>query len=195
MICFWEDDAQGLKAGKPILVLGGSSSVGQLGKPIIGPFRYRTMAYTYSLHPALQISKHLGYSTIITTSSLAHTDHLKSLGATHVLDRSTPVNELVSSIREILGQVTMDVAWDAVGAITQEYIDLLAPGGGFILANPQALKPEFSFTDGRRPLIPNGGGHAFKEYAIALFEKLGGLLEAGVIKVCLIILIGWILGC
>ncbi|KAJ8088063.1 hypothetical protein PM082_013614 [Marasmius tenuissimus] len=161
---FWEDDAQGLQTGKVILILGGSSTVGQL---------------------AIQISKHLGYSAIITTSSLTHAEHLKSLGATHVLDRNTPVNELVLTIRDIIGQDKLhafELAWDAVGAITQEYIDLLAPGGGFILANPQALKPEFSFKDGRRAIMPNGGAHAFKEQGMALFEKLGGLLEAGVIK-------------
>ncbi|KAJ7442698.1 chaperonin 10-like protein, partial [Mycena galericulata] len=53
-------------AGQPAFVFGGSSSVGQY---------------------AIQILKSLGYSTIITYASAKHTAHLKSLGATHVIDR------------------------------------------------------------------------------------------------------------
>ncbi|KAJ8072143.1 hypothetical protein PM082_015701 [Marasmius tenuissimus] len=114
---FWEDGAEGVKAGEPILILGGSSSVGQL---------------------VIQIAKHLGYSPIITTSSLKHTDHLKSLGATHVLDRSTPDVSLVSDIQAITQNKPIELVYDAVGAITQAQIDLLAPGGAFVLADPTA---------------------------------------------------------
>ncbi|KAL0058782.1 hypothetical protein AAF712_014519 [Marasmius tenuissimus] len=158
---FWEDGAEGVKAGEPILILGGSSSVGQL---------------------VIQIAKHLGYSPIITTSSLKHTDHLKSLGATHVLDRSTPDVSLVSDIQAITQNKPIELVYDAVGAITQAQIDLLAPGGAFVLADPMALGPKFVFNDGRRLLLVGGAVHGFKEFGASLFEKLESLLERGVIK-------------
>ncbi|KAK1231515.1 hypothetical protein PQX77_005347 [Marasmius sp. AFHP31] len=158
---FWEDGAEGVKAGEPIAILGGSSSVGQL---------------------AIQIAKHLGYSPIITTSSLKHADHLKSLGATHVIDRSTPDASLVSEIRAVVHDKPIELIYDAVGAITQAQIDLLAPGGAFVEADPLALGPKFAFNDGRRLLLAGGSVHGFKEFGASLFEKLESLLERGVIK-------------
>ncbi|KAK1231514.1 hypothetical protein PQX77_005346 [Marasmius sp. AFHP31] len=158
---FWEDDAEGVKVGEPIVILGGSSSVGQL---------------------VIQIAKHLGYSPVITTSSLKHTDRLKSLGATHVLDRSTPEASLVSDIQAIAHNKPIELVYDAVGAITQAQIDLLAPGGAFVLADPGILGPKLDFNDGRRLLVCGGVVHGFKEFGASLFEKLESLLERGVIK-------------
>ncbi|KEP53371.1 zinc-type alcohol dehydrogenase-like protein, partial [Rhizoctonia solani 123E] len=74
--------------GKGVLILGGSSSVGQFG---------------------IQLASIAGFSPIVTTASTQHTDFLKSLGATHVFDRdagakaiqsvfSTPVSLVVDSI-------------------------------------------------------------------------------------------------
>ncbi|KAJ8088417.1 hypothetical protein PM082_022490 [Marasmius tenuissimus] len=158
---FWEDGAEGIKAGEPILILGGSSSVGQL---------------------VIQIAKHLGYSLIITTSSLKHADHLKSLGATHVIDRNTPDESLASEIQGIAHNKPIEVVYDTVGAISQAKIDLLAPGGAFVLTDPTALGPKFAFNDGRKPLIAGGAAHGFKEFGASLFGNLEGLLERGVIK-------------
>ncbi|KAJ8088416.1 hypothetical protein PM082_022489 [Marasmius tenuissimus] len=158
---FWEDGAEGVKAGEPILILGGSSSVGQL---------------------VIQIAKHLGYSPIITTSSVKHADRLKSLGATHVMDRSTPDASLVSEIQGITHNKPIELVYDAVGAINQAQIDLLAPGGAYVLADPLVLGAKLAFNDGRRLLIAGGVVHGFKEFGASLFEKLEGLLERGVIK-------------
>ncbi|RDL38848.1 uncharacterized protein BP5553_03188 [Venustampulla echinocandica] len=56
-------------SNSPILIWGGSSSVGQY---------------------ALQILRHWGYSNLITTSSPSHNTLLKSLGATQVFDYRSP---------------------------------------------------------------------------------------------------------
>lgn len=64
----WEKGGDKTGEGKAVLILGGSSSVGQ-----------------YSI----QLARLSGFSTIITNSSAAHIDNLKKLGATHVLDRKT----------------------------------------------------------------------------------------------------------
>ncbi|KAL0569631.1 hypothetical protein V5O48_012329 [Marasmius crinis-equi] len=158
---FWEDGAEGIKAGEPMIVLGGSSSVGQL---------------------VIQISKYLGFSPIITTSSLKHAEYLKSLGATHVLDRHTPDESLVRTIRDIVHDKPIQLAWDAIGAIMQAHIELLGPDGVFVLANPRSLTPQLVFTDGRKGVVPNGAVHAFKELGEGLFGSLESLLARGVIK-------------
>jgi NADPH:quinone reductase-like Zn-dependent oxidoreductase len=64
----WTPEGKGFYKNQPIVILGGSSSVGQF---------------------AIQLAKLSGFSPIITTSSKKHTDFLKSLGATHVVDRAS----------------------------------------------------------------------------------------------------------
>lgn len=64
----WDANGEQAGKGKAIVVLGGSSSVGQY---------------------AIQLAKISGFDKIITNTSARHVDHLKSLGADVVLDRAT----------------------------------------------------------------------------------------------------------
>ncbi|KAF9059329.1 chaperonin 10-like protein [Rhodocollybia butyracea] len=67
--------------GETALVIGGGSSVGQF---------------------AIQILRYVGYSTIITYASAKHTEFLKSIGATHVVDRAeVPIDKLPEVIESI----------------------------------------------------------------------------------------------
>ncbi|KAK1229339.1 hypothetical protein PQX77_007593 [Marasmius sp. AFHP31] len=152
---FWEDGAKGSKSGQPLVVLGGSSSVGQL---------------------VIQVAFHYGFSPIITTSSAKHADFLKSLGATHVLDRDTSIEKF----KDILQGKPVEYIYDAVNAISQAFVDLVAPGGTFIIVSPAPA--EIAFNDGRKCIFANGFSHIYKEYAYGLAGALGGLLESGVIK-------------
>ncbi|KAG7090531.1 hypothetical protein E1B28_009640 [Marasmius oreades] len=152
---FWEEGAKGTKSGEPIVIFGGSSSVGQF---------------------AIQIAKHLGYSPIITTSSLKHTDYLKHLGATDVIERTASA----ADIRDLAQGKQFNTVFDAVGVINQAYVDLLAPQGTFIVALP--VSPDLEFRDGRKAANSLGAAHVFKELGLGLMEKLEGLLESGVIQ-------------
>ncbi|KAG8772042.1 hypothetical protein FRC12_003277 [Ceratobasidium sp. 428] len=91
--------------GKSIFIFRGSSSVGQFARIA-------------------------GFSTIATTSSSQHTEFLRSLGATHVFDRSVDLKTIQSTI-----QLPFDRVFDIVGDLpTQSLaVDLLitpsaAPG-------------------------------------------------------------------
>ncbi|KAK1222299.1 hypothetical protein PQX77_014838 [Marasmius sp. AFHP31] len=153
---FWEEGARGMKAGESIVILGGSSSVGQFG---------------------IQIAAHYGFSPIITTSSEKHAEYLKFLGATHVLGRDASIDE----IKEILGGATINYIYVTVnGAVTQAHVDLLAPGG--ILLSAIYVPPEIKFTDGKKSVMSNGGARVYKEFGFGLMGGLGELLETGVIK-------------
>ncbi|KAG8781435.1 hypothetical protein FRC12_021910 [Ceratobasidium sp. 428] len=95
--------------GKSIFIFRGSSSVGQF---------------------AIQLARIAGFSTIATTSSSQHTEFLKSLGATHVFDRSADLSTIQSTI-----QLPFDRVFDIIGDLpTQSLaVDLLitpsaAPG-------------------------------------------------------------------
>ncbi|CEL56578.1 Zinc-type alcohol dehydrogenase-like protein C2E1P3,01 OS=Schizosaccharomyces pombe (strain 972 / ATCC 24843) GN=SPAC2E1P3.01 PE=3 SV=1 [Rhizoctonia solani AG-1 IB] len=76
--------------GKPVLVLGGSSSVGQF---------------------VIQFARIAGFSPIVTTASPQHADFLKSLGATHVFDRDADVQTIQSAF-----PVPVALAYDAISA-------------------------------------------------------------------------------
>ncbi|ESK92901.1 GroES-like protein [Moniliophthora roreri MCA 2997] len=67
--------------GQTALVVGGSASVGQY---------------------AIQLLRFAGFSTIITYASGQHTEYLKSLGATHVIDRKlVEITDLPSEVNKI----------------------------------------------------------------------------------------------
>lgn len=67
---------------------------------------------------AIQIAKHFGVETIITTSSKVNHDYLRTLGATHVIDyRTEDVIERVQSITEHQG---VEVALDCVGGENEQ---------------------------------------------------------------------------
>ncbi|QRV84251.1 Zinc-binding dehydrogenase [Ceratobasidium sp. AG-Ba] len=65
-------------SGIPIVILGGSGSVGRT---------------------TIQLARIAGFSLIVTTSSNAHADALRSLGATHVFDRNVSVETIHSAVQ------------------------------------------------------------------------------------------------
>ncbi|KAG8781429.1 hypothetical protein FRC12_021904 [Ceratobasidium sp. 428] len=65
-------------SNKPIVILGGSGSVGRA---------------------VIQLARITGFSPIITTSSKAHAEALKSLGATHVFERTVAPGIIHSAIQ------------------------------------------------------------------------------------------------
>ncbi|KAF6755329.1 chaperonin 10-like protein [Ephemerocybe angulata] len=109
-------ETKGKYAGVPLVVLGGSSSVGQ-----------------YSI----QLAKLSGFSPIITTSSLKHAEYLKSLGATHVLDRNAPLTaETIKSITDLPVHIVLDGI--STAETQKSGFELLESGGGIATV----LQPE-----------------------------------------------------
>ncbi|KAF8450258.1 chaperonin 10-like protein [Boletus edulis BED1] len=114
----FEEGGLGKYANQPIVIMGGAGSLGQYGK-----FQY--------LPPiTIQLAKLSGFSPIITTASLHNKDFLISLGATHVLDRTTPVTALRDQVAQIT-HVPLTYIFDAVSLeeTQQTALSLLAPGG------------------------------------------------------------------
>ncbi|PQE28992.1 Zinc-binding dehydrogenase protein [Rutstroemia sp. NJR-2017a BBW] len=80
----------------PILVWGGSSSVGQY---------------------AIQVLRHWGYKNIIATSSKAHHSFLKELGASHTFDYRDPaVIENIIGVSSKDGQPSIPFIFDCIGS-------------------------------------------------------------------------------
>ncbi|KAF8309135.1 GroES-like protein [Clavulina sp. PMI_390] len=112
----WEGGA-GKEAGNSIIVVGGSTSVGQYG---------------------IQLAKLAGYSTIIATASSDHAEYLKSIGATHVVGHDTSAASYTA-----LASTTNNPITAAFLAITTEdylttALSILPPKTGkLIISMPQ----------------------------------------------------------
>lgn len=87
----WTEGGEQAGKGKGIVILGGSSSVGQY---------------------AIQLAKISGFDKIVTNASARHIDHLKALGADVVLDRATQNSE--EDFKAALGGVPLAFVFDSI---------------------------------------------------------------------------------
>ncbi|TFK52218.1 GroES-like protein [Heliocybe sulcata] len=156
------DGGRGKYAGKPILVLGGASSVGQY---------------------VIQFAKLSGFSPIITTASSSSERLVKSFGATHVLDRNLSPADLNSAVSALVAS-PFELVYDAISLPdTQEIAyEHLAPGGTLILTLPSTLQ----IDETKKQLVfqvywsPHAPSH--RKVAEQLFAALPELLLSGDIK-------------
>ncbi|KAE9398893.1 GroES-like protein [Gymnopus androsaceus JB14] len=157
---FWEDGMENSATGEPIVILGGSSSVGQF---------------------TIQIAKYLGHSPVITTSSLKHVDYLKGLGATHVIDRHDSEEAIFSEIKTILNGAELLLVYDTVDSPHKQlHIDYLSPNGVFV--NATAIEETVELKDGRKVVGTVGLVHLFNTLGIEMYKNLDKFLEKGIIK-------------
>lgn len=68
--------------------------------------------FPFDLASAIQLARLSGFSKIITTSSSSHVDHLKALGATDVVDRSSTTDDFL----KIAGNLPLNAVYDAIGS-------------------------------------------------------------------------------
>ena len=71
-----------------------------------------------------------GFSPIIATSSLKHADYLKSIGATHVLDRSLPSADVLAELPTLTAGQPVVYAFDAISAPDTQHLAYGARCGG-----------------------------------------------------------------
>ena len=90
----------------------------------------------------IQLAKLSGFSPIITTASVKHARSLKSIGATHVIDRNISPSALASEVASISQNVPLKYAADSISLADTQQVgyDLLAPGGRLATFLPAAVK-------------------------------------------------------
>ncbi|KAJ7504981.1 hypothetical protein B0H11DRAFT_1709213, partial [Mycena galericulata] len=140
-------------------VFGGSSSVGQF---------------------AIQILRVLDYSTIITYASGKHTDYLKSIGATHVIDRNTVATaDVPAVVLKIAAGAPIKIAYDAISADdTRDATFATLPEGGIAIS---VASGEERNVDGKKFISIFGSTHAHREFGARLWKALPQQVEAGLI--------------
>lgn len=154
----WTADGKGKYAGQRFVVIGGSSSVGQY---------------------AIQMARMAGFSTIITSSSLKHADYLKSLGATHVVDRA---GDVASEAAKLLPGGVTDYVYDAITDQTTPKISasLVSDNGALITVR---TLDEKEVGKSVRTVRAFGSLHTYRDLGASLTAALPALLENGDIKV------------
>ncbi|CCM02785.1 uncharacterized protein FIBRA_04894 [Fibroporia radiculosa] len=163
----WVAGGEQKYARKPIVVIGASSSVGQC---------------------VVQLARLSGYSPIIATASLHNTDHLLSLGATHVLSRNLNPAALQSSIKEITTE-PLDLIYDAISLPETQNLayELLEPGGCLIIVLFPKIRIDPSTGGQKEKRVEKAFGQVNfppenRNAARGLYKNLTKYLETGLIQ-------------
>jgi len=158
----WKHGGVGNYRNMPILIFGGLGSVGNY---------------------VIQLAKMSGFSPIIATAALKHTEHLKSLGATHVIDRYLSFDGLKQALARITS-APINVIYDTVSIReTQEAAwKLLGPQGRLVLTLPSVI--DRHPHDRREIVLTNGNPHLEENWETGrqLWLHLGRWLEKGEIR-------------
>ena len=135
-----------LKRGETILIQGGAGGVAGF---------------------AIQFAKHLG-ARVITTTSAANVDYVRSLGADEVIDYSA--EDFTKVVKNC------DAVFETVGGdVAQKSFAVLKPGGraAFIASGAQPPKPDRFDVTALRPPVPRSR---------AAMERIAQLFMAGAVK-------------
>lgn len=134
----------------------------------------------------IQLANLSGFSPIIVTASARNEEYLKSLGATHVLDRNIlPLASLPAAVGAITTK-PVKVIYDAVSA-QETYaaaFETLAPGGT-IIHFPSIPHESSQLQDGKSAATVFGSARmpTQRAFGLSLYSHLTELLETGDLKV------------
>ncbi|CAE6481068.1 hypothetical protein ACGC1H_005209 [Rhizoctonia solani] len=140
--------------GKPILILGGSSSVGQF---------------------AIQFARLAGFSPIVTTASSHHADLLKSLGATHLFDRDVDVKTIQSVFTTPVSFVLDTISVESTQLLAFDILTTPSPVPGarlsLLLAPVESLKEKNS---GDKVIVDQvfGSSYMFRDLSVPFWQKV-----------------------
>lgn len=136
------------------------------------------------------MAKLSGFSPIITTASLHNESLLRSLGASHVLDRSLPPAEIKNEILKITNGKPIELVYDAISLADTEPLayDVLAPGGVLIIVLPDVIPAELKKEgDNKKIVLAMGNVHMPQNRKVGadLYAHLTEWLQTGKVVVCL----------
>lgn len=132
---------------------------------------------------AIQLAKLSGFSPIIATLSPRNNDFVKSLGATHTIDRSLPLSSLADSVKAITNEPVKVIYDNVAYPDTQNSAyDILAPGGTLITILPSQVK---NLIPAKDVIAPYGSPHpaSHRSFGVELWQHISELLESGDFKV------------
>ncbi|CAE6414698.1 unnamed protein product [Rhizoctonia solani] len=141
-------------SGRSILILGGSSSVGQF---------------------AIQFARLAGFSNIATTASSQHADLLKSLGATHLFDRDVDVKAIQSAFATPLSFVFDTISVESTQLFAFDILTTPSPVPGArlsILLDPTESLKEKNLGDKVSVDHILGSSYMFRDVSIPFWKRV-----------------------
>ena len=131
-----------------------------------------------------------GFSPIITTSSLVHREFLKTLGATHVLDRKLSPEATLAEIVRVTRGVPLAYAYDAISEKATQLLayNALGDGGALVTTDPygpSVLADHMRPGDGKRVARVRASLTAPENVEVGreLYKRLTEWLRTGVVVV------------
>jgi len=147
-------------SGRPIFILGGSSSVGQY---------------------AIQLARIAGFSPIATTASSSHTEFLKSLGATHVFDRKVDAKTVQAAFSTPVSLVLDSISILSTQKLGIDVLTTPSPATGAHLAVVLPLDATLQEQIEGKVSLNHiyGSGHSFKDLCVPFWRGVGKWIEEG----------------
>jgi NADPH:quinone reductase-like Zn-dependent oxidoreductase len=135
----WAKSGSDSKSKEPIVIIGGSSSVGSYGK------RLETRFFKPHLDPitAIQLARLSGFYPIIATASPSNEHLIKSYGASHFFDRHLSGKQLKAAISKVTDS-PIGIVYDAISLPETQRIGwgLLAENGTLVLTLAVEVKED-----------------------------------------------------
>ncbi|KAG1750733.1 chaperonin 10-like protein [Suillus lakei] len=158
----WTKSVGNHESKKPIVILGGSSSVG---------------SYT------IQLARLSGFYPIITTASPSNEDLVRDYGATHFFDRNLSGKQLMAAIGGVTGS-PIKIVYDAISLPETQSIgwELLAKNGTLVITGSASVKEDEG--KGRKVVQTFGSPHAAqnKELCSSSWAMVEKWLSEGTIQ-------------
>ncbi|KAH9847268.1 GroES-like protein [Lenzites betulinus] len=166
----WTPEGLTAYKGKPAFIVAGATSVGQF---------------------AIQFARIAGHHPIITTASLHNAPLLKSLGATHVLDRNLSNEAILAELPALTDRKPFEYV--VVSMIDLDAIrlgrDAVASGGTIVTMVPSPHSGHIPADmaepgDGKRfaYVVGSVGSPETRDFSVEMFKHITGWLENGDIK-------------
>lgn len=137
---------------------------------------------------AIQLARLSGFSPIITTSSLRHEEFLKSIGATHVIDRTLPSATIQVEVAKLAGGKPVEYVYDSISSAETQQLgyEVLAPGGDLVLVNPEAISAEKKTSDKKKILNVFADVQApeNRDVVVGIWSHVTELFASGKLVVC-----------
>lgn len=138
---------------------------------------------------AIQLARLSGFSPIITTSSLRHEEFLKSIGATHIIDRTLPSDTIQAEVTKLAGHKPVEYVYDSISSAETQQLgyEVLAPGGDLLLVNPQAIPAEKKKTSDNKKILnvfADVQAPENRDVVVGIWSHITELFATGKLVVC-----------
>ena len=132
--------------------------------------------------PGIQLARIAGFSSIITTASAQHTNHLKSLGATHVFDRNVDVKTIQAAASSPITLTLDTIAASSTQLLAYDALSTPSPAPGAHFAVVLEVDPAVKAKNVDGKVSYNqlyGSSHTFKDLSIPFYRTVGKWIEQG----------------